>query len=220
MVMELATGHDSPASRRIAQLALQNQWPDVRVLGCQFLAAQPSAEGGNWLIPLLTEEDRQVRLRAIEAVGLCGNPIVLDGLPAQNGGHAIPGLRSILLLSDPQLREAALVSMARLGDDQAVEELTRQTFSDHHLVRLKAIQLMVKSGQPRFVKRLIELAWTEPADPVKQAIISALENLVPESEQPQASNPSLAVGQSIDDKIKVWVVRFGKSGSSSAEDPK
>jgi HEAT repeat protein len=217
IIMELATGHDSPATQRIAQLALQNQWPDVRVLGCQFLAARPSVEGGNWLLPLLTEEDRQVRLRAIEAAGLCGNPIVLDGLPAQNGGFAIPGLRSILLVNDPQLRDAALVSMARLGDDQAIEELTRQTFSDHHLVRLKAIQLMVKSGQNRFVKRLVELAWTEPADPVKQAIINALETLVPESEHPRTSNPSLAVSQTIDDKVRTWVIHFGKSGSSSAE---
>ncbi len=191
----------------ILLLAINQMWPDIRRMGVEVVARQPSPEAAMWLLPLLTDPQRSVRLAAIRAIAACGNPIVVDGLPAANGAPAVAGLRSIMTEADEELRLAAVVSAATLHDDQALQELTRLSQHATPAMRDFAAQSMAKTGQTRFVDTLIRMAWTESADTVKLTILKSLEALTPEERRPPEL-AGLVVNASIDDKIKAWA-RWG-----------
>src|SRR5690606_30220845 len=87
-----------------ALLALNSQWPDVRILGCQYVGHHGRRDQAHWLLPLFRDSSRTVQVAAIAAAGLCRNPTVLDGLAESPGQPALPGLRSLLAESQGQLR--------------------------------------------------------------------------------------------------------------------
>uniref|UniRef100_A0A7C4QRF9 HEAT repeat domain-containing protein n=1 Tax=Schlesneria paludicola TaxID=360056 RepID=A0A7C4QRF9_9PLAN len=192
-----------PAAVRIALLALHSNWPDVRELGVQFVADHPQPDAALWLLPLLHDPYRSVRLAAIAAAGRCQNAMVLEGLAATEKTPARPGLRSLLTDHDPEIQWAALSAMVCLRDEAAAGELLRRTFDPQPAVRERAVAALGASGQPRFVEPLIKLAWTEPAVSVKRAILRSLDDLVPPERQP-ALPTGLAALPSIDDKIRIW----------------
>lgn len=191
----------------ILLLAVNQMWPDIRRMGLDVVSRHPSPEAAMWLLPLLTDSQRSVRLAAIRTIAGCGNPVVIDGLPAANGTPAVPGLRSVMTDVDEELRLAAIVSAATLHDDQALQELTRLSQHAAPAMRDFAAQSMAKTGQTRFVDTLIRMAWTESADPVKLTILKSLDTLTPEDRRPPEL-AGLVVNASIDDKIKAWA-RWG-----------
>jgi HEAT repeat protein len=188
---------------QIALLALHNTWPDVRRLGVEYTSRHPTAEAARWLLPLFRDPQRSVRLAALSAAGLCGNPIVLDGLPASGDVPAQPGLRPLLPDSDVEVRWTVLLAMARLRDDAACQELVRLTFDPHPVTREQAVRWMGQSGQRRFVEPLLKLLWTEPSNHVKQTILTSLDELVPPENRPHVT-AGLAAAPSIDDKVHCW----------------
>ncbi len=191
----------------ILLLAINQTWPDIRRMGVEVVARHPSPEAGMWLLPLLSDPQRSVRMAAIRAIAPCGNPVVIDGLPAANGEPALSGLRQVMTEADEELRLAAVVSAATLHDEQAQQELIRLSQHATPAMRDFAVQAMAQTGQTRFVDPLIRMAWTEAADPVKLTILKSLETLVPEERRPPELT-GLVVHASIDDKIKVWA-RWG-----------
>ena len=201
--MDAVSREGHPAAAQIALVALHSTWPDVRRLGLDYIAKHPSSESAVWLLPLLRDPQRSVRLTAIAAAGRCGNPVVVDGLPASGETPAQPGLRPLLMDSDAELRWAALVVMAVYRDESACQELIRQSFDTSAAIREQAVRAMGQAGQPRFVEPLLKMLWTEPAMTVKLAILSSLEALVPVENQPR-SPTGLAAPPSIDDKIRSW----------------
>lgn len=192
----------------ILLLAINQMWPDIRRLGVDVVTRHPSPEAAMWLLPLLADPQRTVRLAAIRAVAACGNPVVIDGLPASNGAPAVAGLRSVMTERDDELRLAAIVSAATLHDEQALQELTRLSQHTTPAMRDFGVQAMAKTGQPRFVDTLIRMGWTETADPVKLSILKSLDALTPEERRPPELT-GLVVNASIDDKIKAWA-RWGE----------
>ncbi|HUQ70935.1 MAG TPA: HEAT repeat domain-containing protein [Planctomycetaceae bacterium] len=197
-----ADGHD--AAGQLALLAIHHTWPDIRRLGVAHMALHPTPEAAGWLMPLFRDENRSVQQAAIAAAARCGNPVVLDGYPSGDG-EAMTGLRPLLMTSDHELRWTVLETMATLRDDQAATELTRLTYDPHPRVREQAARAMGTTGDSRFVEALIRWSWTESADPVKQAILSSLDELTPVADRPE--NPTgLAAPLTIDDKIRQWAV--------------
>ena len=197
LVMQGMLPDASDAAAQTALLALNSQWPDVRVLGCQYIGHHGQVEQAPWLLPLLSDSSRVVQTAAIVAAGRCRNPLLLDGHRGGEGQPALPGLRKLLTESDGQVRYAVVVSMSQLGDPPAMDELVRLAFDPGSKMRLEIVQTLGTSGQTRFIGPLIRLAWTESQPHVRQAALDSLVKLVPEGEHPhrlkQARNPVEAV---------------------------
>lgn len=191
----------------IVLLAIHQQWPDIRRLGLDVVTRHPTPEAALWLLPLLTDSQRTVRLAAVRAIAACGNPIAIDGLPEAQGTPAVPGLRSLMTDNDEELRQTAIVAAATLHDERALQELIRLSQDPRPATREFAAQAMSRTGQPRYIDTLIRMAWTETADPVKLSILKSLDGLVSEDRRPQELS-GLVANASIDDKIKVWA-RWG-----------
>lgn len=199
-VMAAVQQDGTPEGARLAELAANHPWPDVRILGCEYALRHGHASFASWLLPMFQDANRSVQHAAVRASGACHNPLVLDGTPAHNGTGAQPGLRSLIASPDTRLRQAAIEAMARLGDEQGMNELTRLGYSDSPETREQAARAMGESGQTRFVEPLIRMGWTESHGPVRKAALAALEELVPPENQP----PQLGGVTSEDGKIRAW----------------
>jgi HEAT repeat protein len=187
-------------SAAIAQLAINHTWPDIRERGCEYVARHGNPRHAVWILPLLHDENRNVRLAAVRAAGQCHNPIVIDSRTIGEKRARPRGLRYLLTDPDRQIRFAVAVSLSRLGDEQGMHEMNRLVSDLNANIREAAVKEMGRTGQTRFVDRLIQLAWTESNDRVKRAILESLIELVPPEKRP----PGLYAPSNDDDKIRVW----------------
>ena len=190
----------SEEAARLALLAINHHWPDVRILGCEYVGRHELPEHAVWLLPLFYDANKAVQLAAVTAAGKCRNPVVLDGLPPTGNQSGLRGLRPLLTESHGQLQFAVVASMARLGDAAAMQELVRQALDESSTSRLDVVQTMGETGQTRFVEPLIRLAWTEPNHHVRQAALATLLKLVPPPEQPRA----LPAAKTLPEAVEIW----------------
>ena len=190
----------SEGAGRLALLAINNPWPDVRILGSEYVGRHGQSDQAPWLLPLFYDPNRAVQLAAVTAAGKCRNPVVLDGLRPAEGRTALRGLRPMLAETQGQLQFAVVASMSRLGDIQAMQELARMALDVNSTSRLDVVQTMGETGQTRFVEPLIRLAWTEPNHHVREAALASLKKLVPASEQPQ----KLAAARNVGEAVEIW----------------
>ena len=109
----------SAEAARLALLAVNSHWPDVRILGCEYMGRHGQSEHAAWLLPLFYDANKAVQLSAVTAAGKCRNPVVLDGLKPTGDQAPLRGLRPLLMESQGQLQFAVVASMSRLGDPQA-----------------------------------------------------------------------------------------------------
>ena len=179
-----------PAAQ-IALLAVHHAWPDVRLLGLQYVSRHAQPTYGWWLLPLLGDPQPEVRLLAVQLAGKCQNPLLLDGVAASGETPASPGLRSLLTTPDGPLQDAVVISMCQLGDPVGYQELVRRCHSSDAGRRRAAVQAMVRTGRQQFVEPLIQLAWTEPVPHVRREMLSALAALAPEGDRPQPVAPEM-----------------------------
>jgi HEAT repeat protein len=198
MLGVLRDGSDEAA--RLALLAINGQWPDVRALGCEYVGRHAQAEHAVWLLPVLYDSNKALQLAAITAAGKCGNPVVLDGLKADGDQAGFRGLRPLLVETQGQTQLAVVASMSRLGDPQAMQELVRLALDGSSTWRLEIVQTMGETGQTRFVEPLIRLAWTEQNHYVRQAALASLQKLVPPAERPQ----NLAQAKNVAEAVEIW----------------
>jgi HEAT repeat protein len=197
-----AIGSDSTDEcAELANLALHHQSAEVRLLGCEYLARHGQPAHAVWLLDLLDDRDRSVKLAAIRALGNCGNQVAVQGLKPDAAHHASPNLRTLLSSSDSGVRFAAAVSLCRLGTPEGMQELVRLSYHANPDTREQAVKEMGLSGQTRFVAHLVTLGWTERNNQVRRAILESLERLVPEENRPRALGETPAP----DAKIKCWV---------------
>jgi HEAT repeat protein len=194
---------------QIANLALHHQSAEVRTLGCEYLGRHGQPACAVWLLDLLDDRDRSVKLAAIRALGNCGNQVAVRGLKPEKGRNASPNLRSLLSSSESGVRFAAAVSLCRLGTPEGIQELVRLSYHSNPQTREQAVKEMGLSGQTRFVSHLVTLGWTERNSQVRQAILDSLDRLVPEENRPRA----LGETPSSDAKIKCWVQWLEQRGS-------
>lgn len=200
-VMRAVEPDASPHVAKVARLAVGHTWPDIRVLGCRYVGRHEQPDQALWLAPLLNDANAGVRHEAIVAVGKCHNLLLLNDRVSDDGSVTQPGLRTILLQADQRTRFAIIVSMSRLGDSQGMQELIRLSLHDDSRIRIDAVSAMGTTGQSRFVEHLIRLSWTEADVPVKRAILTSLNQLIPETARPIG----LAEQLNYEDKIKLWV---------------
>jgi HEAT repeat protein len=201
MVMRGVYPDGSEEAGRLALLAINHSWPDVRILGCEYVGRHELPEQAVWLLPQFYDDNKAVQLAAVTAAGKCRNPVVLDGLTPAAGQAPLRGLRPLLTETQGQLQFAVVTSMARLGDAEAMQELVRLALDENSTSRLDVVQTMGETGQTRFVEPLIRLAWTEPNHHVRQAALANLQKLVPPADQPKA----LAGAKSIPQAVEIWV---------------
>ncbi len=190
----------SDGAGQLALLAINHQWPDVRVLGCEYVGRHGRSAQAAWLLPLIHDANRQVQLAAVDAAGRCSNVIVIEGIKSGDGEAPRRGLRTIMASSHDDLRLAAAVAMSRLGDGQAMQELVRMSFDASPMTRAAVVQAMGDSGQTRFIEPLVRLAWTETNQRVRQLAVGSLKQLVPAGEQPRG----LASAQTLAQTIDLW----------------
>ena len=197
----LGTGRDgSDEAGRLALLAINNPWPDVRILGCEYVGRHGQSEQASWLLPLFYDANRAVQLAAITAAGRCRNPLVLDGLRPADGRAPLRGLRPLLAETQGPLQFAVISSMSRLGDMQAMQELVRMALDINSTSRLEVVQTMGETGQTRFVEPLIRLAWTESNHHVREAALASLKRLVPPADQPK----TLSAARNVAEAVEIW----------------
>jgi len=198
---------------RIAQMAVNHTWPDIRILGCQQIGQQGGQEQALWLLPLLGDSNVQVQAAAVDAAMRCGNPIILDGVPGQGSG----GVRSLLTTNHPPLRVKVCACLCRFGDQQGVNELLRLARDGDWNIRYQAIEAMGMSGQTRFVESLVQLGWTEKQPSVQRVLLQSLEQLVPPSQRPGELQGNLTTDRQLEAWVGWWNRRQAVMGVQTVE---
>lgn len=198
-VLEAVERDGGEDGARIVQLGLGFRWPDVQRLACESIEANPRPKYAMWLIPLLEDPDRSVRIAAIRAAGSCRNPAVVEGVPTADG-RTRTGLRPLLRDEDAEVRKEVAIALATLGDSDGLREVDRLAHSPEPNVRREAVDAMVRSGNPGFVDVLIELSANDGSSRVRQDALAALLELVPEHERPKLPSTTRAP----DAAARVW----------------
>lgn len=203
-LMQSISANTSPAARHVAERALLHAWPDVRILGCQYIEQQGLPQLAPFLLPLLQERNPSIQQAAIRAAGACRNPLVLDGFPQTTSRPGeIPGgmtgLRQLLGTVSPALEWEVISSMAKLGDAQGLSELRKRCHSESPDTRARAIALVGELGDDRAIHLLIRLGWTEPHTGARSALLQSLEQLVP-----VAQRPDLTQAFTYEAKLERW----------------
>lgn len=185
IVMEAVARDSYEETAQLALLAINHNWPDIRILGCDHFGSHGSPQYAPWILPLLKDKNISVQLAALKALGQCHNPVAISGI--QNTGaseEASPSLRGLMTHSNQRIRFQSVVALSRLGDFEGMQELVRLSKDPSNTVRKDAVREMGNSGQTRFVEPLIKLAWTERNISTLKETLNSLGKLVPESEQP------------------------------------
>lgn len=198
----------TPGAEAIALLAANNSWPDVRRLGCEYAGRHCRAEHAAWLLPLLSDGNDAVRLAAIDAAGRCANSVAIGSESGPSGSPT--GLRAAAADPNRTIRFAALVALARLGDEAGSLALLRWAEYELPAERTKAIRAIAETGRRRFEHDLMRLAWTERDESVQRELLAALEAIVPPSQRPEGA---LAIGA--EDRLAAWAARWEAVGGSS-----
>jgi HEAT repeat protein len=181
-----AISHDSGQGQiRIVRLLLRNRWGDLQKLGCQYVEKHRVPELGIDLLPLLASSDRLVQMAAINAAGYCGNPILINGLPQTGDTMGTSnGLRMLLNDANPRVRQESAIALARLRDGQGIVELVRLSHSPEAQLRHRVVKIMGELGGEQYVGQLIQLLWIEKEPAIRSSILEALQNSVPENQEP------------------------------------
>lgn len=191
---------DTDAGAQLALLATNSTWPDVRRLGCEYIARHPRPAYAHWLIPLFGDSSRNVQYLAVDAAGRCRNPSILYGGASENPALSQPGLKSLLTSSDRELRFRTAVALTLLGDTAGEDELLRLVYEPNIELRTQAVRAMAETGRTRFRRHLANAAWTEDNDRVRHVMLEGLLQLTPQSERP----PALSKAKNDDARAEAW----------------
>lgn len=205
--MAAVSADATPEAEQIALMAINNTWPDVRRLGCEYVGRHRRAHQAHWLLPLMADPHDAVRSAAIDAIGCCGNASIIEERP---GGGVASGLRAAAVDANPTIRLGALVSLSRLGDEAGSVALLRWAEFEPPSERIKAIRAIASTRRRRFEADLARLAWTETDDVIRRELLAALEVLVPEDQRPAGAD---AVRP--EDRIAAWARRWEAAQTSS-----
>ncbi|QDV51399.1 HEAT repeat protein [Gimesia fumaroli] len=202
IVMSAISKDNYDESAQLALLAINHNWSDIRILGCEYFGSHGLPQYALWLLPLLNDKNESVQIAAIKAIGHCHNPIAISGIQNETQNQTpAPSLRSKLTHSNQRVRFEAVAALSRLGDVEGMQELVRLSIDTRNSIRIDAVREMGQSGQTRFVEPLIQMAWTERnLTPLKE-ILNSLDKLVPASERPADLNAQIKHSE----QAKIWM---------------
>ncbi|QDU81406.1 HEAT repeat protein [Polystyrenella longa] len=193
----------TPEAAELARIALHHSWPDIRLLGCQYIEFDPKPEYAEWLRPLMHEkQNRPLRLKAIQLVGNCRNPNLLQPRypKAEQQLPQEQGLLALLQETEPELRFAVISATSKLGYQQTTQELIFMGQHPEANVRLRAIKAMGESGQTRFAKPLLQLGINEQQTQVQREILNSLQKLTTYGTTP----PQDIARYPYEQQLKMW----------------
>ncbi len=195
-------------ARVVAQNGLTHTWPDVRILGCQYVQKQRVPQLAPFLLPLLHERNASVQRAAILACGYCRNPLVIDGFQeSQNSRQG--GLRSLLGTVNRETELLVIAGLARLVDEQGRNELLKLSYSADTNTRRQVVQIMGELQDQRLIEHLIRIGWTEPAADVRLAVLDALKKTVPRDQQPK-----ILASDSTEQQMQIWSEWLDKNANN------
>ena len=159
----------------------------------------------NLLFRLVTDENANVRLDAIEALGTLGHP------------HAVESLVVRLSDEDPDVRWMVARSLGELGDRRAVEPLVAALADKDSDVRRSAAESLGALGDSRAVEPLV--GTLSDADSSENDILDAIEALVALG-SPRAVEPLITLLNDEDSFVRAEIAQaLGELGSLRAVEP-
>ncbi|MCA9041395.1 MAG: hypothetical protein KDA65_13665, partial [Planctomycetaceae bacterium] len=193
----------TPQAAEMARIALHHAWPDIRLLGCQYIEFDPKPEYAEWLRPLMHDrQNRPLRLKAIQLVGQCRNPNLLQPRypQAEQQQREEQGLIALLNETEPDLRFEVIAAASRLGYQPAMLELMYLGQHPEAQARAQAVTAMGESGQTRFAKQLLLIGATELDPIVRREILASLQKLTTFGTAP----PSDIHQYQYEQQLKIW----------------
>lgn len=172
-IMKATSGSTGEARDGLLPMALNAAWPDVRMAACEVMAEYPDSSQATWLRPLFNDDNHSVRLAAVKAAGVSGNPSLIDGPDG--------GLRAKLIAPSQDLRLAAATSMAQLGDSSGMQLLLTLAHSDDVMIRRQAALGINAAAAPSFAAPIFNLAWAERDPTTQDRYLQTLTQLRPEA---------------------------------------
>jgi HEAT repeat protein len=190
-------GHNGTETvMRLWPIALGQPAAEVRRRACMQMAAFPSAAHATYLLPLLDDTSRSVRLAAIDALGMAGRT------------EDIPALKKLLVINDPGEQLAVAVALFRLHDRSYAATLEQVSYSSDAKLRCQVadtIGSLADASQAGTLIRLLD----DSSGNVRHA---ALENL-PRSTGHDISRTDDTSAIAPDEQIRRWKEWFaGKKG--------
>ena len=223
--LQSVMNNETPEAAQLAYAALDQTWPDTRMLACQCLAKHPAPAHANRIFQaeLIGYAETSVQIEAIRTAGMCGNPLVLhDGQRSQSNKRRLLGLGSILSSPNIALRIEAAIAMSRLGDGRGVDELIRLSADSDRAAQRLAIQAMGNVTTPiilrnRLIQRLVHIGWSDSRLDVKRHVLASLERMTPLEQQPWS--PQLPTPATLDQQMQRWAKWWNERRSPKSLNP-
>ena len=228
-VLTAIGNNGSEEAAELARGSLGHFDAQLRTRACNYFERYARPGYGLWLLGALNDRHVGVQIAAIRAVGKCGDPRVLTGIPSSATNTQEPGafpvqslnqggLRALRRHRDAQVRFEVAVAMSRLGDEEGMAELKRLAFGSDVQNRRRAVDEMAASGRTWFVGPLIQLAWAQlddRDDVLRMRILNALERLVDRSQHPAETAPGFDHALRIRAWNEWWNARRGVRGEGT-----
>lgn len=163
-VRERASG-SLEAGVRFLCAALSNTSAPVRRAALEVLADVGGSEGVDAVAFALTDEEREVRLMAVEALGRMRDK---DG--ASVGARQLVELAAVA--TEAELLAAAVRALGETGDAHAVPVLKRLIRSPQPFVAVSAVEALARVAGPRRVDAVIEGLGHSDAEVVKATMLA------------------------------------------------
>jgi HEAT repeat protein len=192
-----------PEADALAIAASQIPSPFVQSLACEYFRRHPRTDFAGRILELMNSRHKNVRLAAIEAAGYCHQQRLIDGTPAEtwrklpasvprdqrpklaaSAAAARFGLKHWTRAADREVADAAVMSLARLGDEFGYRQLHLMSHAGDPKRRRKVYEMMGKTGRAQFLGRLIERGMDEKSGELKKAILQSLNELTLPNDRP------------------------------------
>lgn len=201
--MQAVMKDSHPEADALAIAASQIPSPSVQTLACEYFRRHPRTQFAGRILELMNSRDKTVRLAAIDAAGYCHQQRLIDGTPAETWQKlpaSVPknqqpklaasataariGLRHWTTAADREVADAAVMSLARLGDELGYRQLHLMSHADDPKRRRRAYEMMGKTDRAQFLSRLIERGLQENSGELKKVILQSLKELTTPDERP------------------------------------
>jgi HEAT repeat protein len=155
----------SEPSIRLACVAASHPTPEIRRMGCEYLADHPATTHASILLPALNDSHREVVGAAVRALGAGGG--LEDHQP----------LKRLLGSADESLRVEVATALARLGDPAGPAALERLAYSTDPVVRRQVAAAMGQVPDPAYKATLVRLLDDQYS--IRLAAVDSLSKVAP-----------------------------------------
>ena len=171
--------------------ALEEAAAEVRRRACEYLAAHPDRAHEDFLVPLLSDPDREVVVAAIRA------------LAAADQIRDIGVLKRQVAAADEEVQLEAAVGLVHFGDLSGEEAIERLSYSGDIKTRTRVAQALGPLGDARLTGILIRLL-DDPRATVSHAALASLPKVVGRDVGRDDGRGGDAATGSMSDQVARW----------------